>query len=91
LRDFLPQFLASLELVLYSARHTFGTEFMAASKDLKLTMRTMGQVDVKTAMRYQHPETGQVSDIMNARNAQRKSATIDQDGHTFGHSDLPMQ
>jgi integrase len=79
------------ELVLYSARHTFGTESMAASKDLKLTIRTMGQVDVKTAMRYQHPETGQVSDIMNARNAQRKSATIGQDGHTFGHSDLSMQ
>jgi len=38
--------------------------------------RTMGQVDVKTAMRYRHPETGQVSDMMNARNAQRKSATI---------------
>ena len=79
------------ELVLYSARHTFDTEFMAASKDLKLTMHTMGQIDAKTAMRYQHPETGQVSDIMNARNAQRKSATIVQDGHTFGHSDLPMQ
>ena len=47
------------------------TEFMAASKDLKLTMRTMGQVDVKIAMHYQHPETGQVSDIMNARNAQK--------------------
>jgi integrase len=80
----------SAELVPYSARHTFGTEFMAASKDLKLTMRTMGQVDVKTAMRYQHPETGQVSDIMNSRNAQRKSVTSE-NGHTFGHSTLQVQ
>jgi integrase len=79
------------DLVLYSARHTFGTEFMAATKDLKLTMKTMGQVDVKTAMRYQHPATDQVGDVINARNAQRKSATIVQNGHTFGHSDLLMQ
>jgi len=79
------------ELVLYSARHTFGGDLMASSKNLKLTMTAMGQVDVKTAMRYMHPETGQVSDIMNARNAQRKSATTGQDGHTFGHSDLQVQ
>jgi len=37
------------------------------------------------------PDTGQVSDIMNARNAQRKSATIGKDGCTFGHSARSMQ
>ena len=78
------------DLVLYSARHTFGTEFMESTKDLKLTMKTMGHVDVKTAMRYQHPETGQVGDVINKRNAKRKSATA-QNGHTFGHSTLALQ
>jgi hypothetical protein len=64
----------------------FGTEFMEATKALKLTMVVMGQVDVKTAMRYRHPETGQVSDIMNQRNSRRKSA-ITENGHTFGHTE----
>lgn len=77
-------------LVLYAARHTFGTEFMRATKDLKLTMTTMGHVDVKTAMRYQHPETGQVASVIDARNAQRKSAVTGKGdrafGHNFGHS-----
>jgi len=78
------------ELVLYSARHTFGTEFMESTKDLKLTMKTMGHVDVKTAMRYRHPETGQVGNVINERNAKRKSATAP-NGHTFGHSTLRLQ
>jgi len=65
------------ELVLYSARHTFGTEFMESTKDLKLTMKTMGHVGVKTAMRYQHPETVQVGEVINKRTAKRKSATAE--------------
>ena len=73
------------DLVLYSARHTFGTEFMEATKNLKLTMAAMGHVDVKTAMRYQHPETGQVRDIMNQRNSKRKSVTTEEWSHFWAH------
>jgi hypothetical protein len=40
-------------------------------------MASMGHIDVKTAMRYQHPETGQVGDIMNQRNSNRKTATTE--------------
>jgi len=59
---------------------------MEATKNLKLTMAAMGHIDVKTAMRYQHPETGQVSDMMNQRNSKRKSVTTE-NGHTFGHTE----
>jgi hypothetical protein len=38
-------------------------------------MTVMGHVDVKTAMRYQHPDSADSGSIINARNAQRKSAT----------------
>jgi len=38
-------------------------------------------------MRYQHPEAGQVGDVINKRSAKRKSVTA-QSGHTFGHSTL---
>jgi integrase len=43
-------------LVIYSARHTFGTQVLAASGDLAATMKVMGHRDVKTTMRYQHPQ-----------------------------------
>jgi hypothetical protein len=33
--------------------------------NLKLVMQTMGQVDVKTAMKYQHPELDIVRSALN--------------------------
>jgi integrase len=44
------------DYVLYSARHTFGTYLYAKTRNLALVMALMGHGDVKTAMRYQHPE-----------------------------------
>lgn len=43
-------------LVLYCGRHDFGTRVLKKTGNLKLVMQTMGQKDVKTAMKYQHPE-----------------------------------
>ena len=34
-------------------------------------------MSTRVALRYQHPETGQVSNIMNQRNSQRKTATTE--------------
>ncbi len=42
---------------LYCARHTYGTDAMAATKNLFLVMDLMGHQDPKTAKRYQHPDT----------------------------------
>jgi site-specific recombinase XerC len=43
-------------LVLYCARHDYGTRVLMRTGNLAAVMRTMGHRDVKTAMHYQHPE-----------------------------------
>jgi integrase len=55
-------------VVLYSARHTYGTDVYAATGNLKVVMAAMGHTDVKTAMRYQHPELGSAREAIDKRN-----------------------
>jgi integrase len=43
-------------LVLYCARHDYGTYLLGTTGNLKLVMDSMGHADVPTAMKYQHPE-----------------------------------
>jgi integrase len=52
-------------LVLYCGRHDFGTRVLQKTGNLKLVMQTMGHVDVKTAMKYQHPELDIVRSALN--------------------------
>ena len=54
--------------VLYSARHTFGTH-VSRTGNLKLAMAVLGHSDVRTAMRYMHPETELIREIINQKNA----------------------
>lgn len=56
-------------LVLYCARHDFGTHVLQHTGNLKLVMEVMGQKDVKTAMKYQHPEHELVRTVLNRTNA----------------------
>jgi integrase len=44
------------ELVLYCARHDYGTRVLMRTGNLAAVMKSMGHRDVKTAMHYQHPE-----------------------------------
>ena len=44
------------ELVLYCARHDYGTRILMRTANLAAVMKTMGHRDVKTAIDYQHPE-----------------------------------
>jgi integrase len=44
------------ELVLYCARHDYGTRVLMRTGNLSAVMKRMGHRDVKTAMHYQHPE-----------------------------------
>ena len=55
----------SQDLVLYCGRHDFGTRVLKKTGNLKLVMQTMGQKDVKTAMKYQHPELDIVRTALN--------------------------
>lgn len=43
------------DLVLYCGRHDYGTEMTERTGNLKAVMEIMGHVNVKTAMKYQHP------------------------------------
>ena len=52
-------------LVLYCGRHDFGTRVLKKTGNLKLVMQAMGHVDVKTAMKYQHPELDIVRSALN--------------------------
>ena len=54
--------------VLYSARHTFGTH-VSGTGNLKLAMTVLGHSDVRTSMRYMHPETELIREIINQKNA----------------------
>jgi len=44
------------DLVLYCARHDYGTRVLMRTGNLAAVMKTMGHRDVKTAMHYQHPQ-----------------------------------
>ena len=59
-------------LVLYCARHTFGTAAYGATGNLAMVMNVMGHSDVRTAMRYQHPVLDSVRDAIDQRNLRHK-------------------
>jgi len=44
------------DLVLYCARHDYGTRVLSHTGNLAAVMRTMGHKDVRAAMQYQHPD-----------------------------------
>jgi integrase len=62
------------ELVLYCARHDFGTYVLSRTGNLKAVMDAMGHADVKIAMNYQHPELEIVRDAINSRHTLRHTA-----------------
>ena len=67
-------------LVLYCARHTFGTAAYEAG-NLAMVMKVMGHTDVRTSMRYQHPVLDSIREAIDLRNSR----------HNPRHSDLRVQ
>ena len=65
-------------MVLYCGRHDFGTRLLDETKNLKLVMQVMGHVDVKTAMKYQHPELELVRAALNRTAPEWKSDLSEQ-------------
>jgi integrase len=53
-------------LVLYCGRHDFGVVIPERTGNLKAVMKVMGHKDMKTAMRYQHPEVDIVRAALNS-------------------------
>ena len=78
--------------MLYSGRHTFATDLLDATGNIKLVSETLGHASVATTERYVHPSKRGLADIINInqRNATRAREGELQgeisDGHTFGHT-----
>ena len=65
------------ELVLYCARHDFGSFVLAKTGNLKAVMNAMGHGDVRSAMIYQHPEGEIIRNALNARHISRPTVSND--------------
>ena len=59
------------DLVTYSARHTFATDMLAAGQSLGHLNEVMGHEDVKTTMKYLHPDTTKIALVVDNRNNSR--------------------
>ena len=71
------------EIVLYSARHTFGTDLMGrVNGNIVLVGDVMGHTDIKVTRRYIHPSTEGLSEVIDQRNRERKER------HKSGHNAL---
>jgi len=68
-------------LVLYCARHTFGTAVYESTGNLAMVMKVMGHTDARTAMHYQHPALDPIRDAIDQRNLR----------HNSRHSELRVQ
>jgi integrase len=56
-------------LVLYCARHAFGTTVFEETGNLAMVMKVMGHTDVRTSMRYQRPILDPVRKAIDQRNS----------------------
>ena len=70
----------SNKLVLYSARHTYGSYALAATGNLFAVAASMGHVDTKSMEPYQHHDLSSLRDAINHRNQ-----GLPEFGHIFGH------
>ena len=68
-------------LVLYCARHAFGTTVYEETGNLAMVMKVMGHTDVRTSMRYQHPILDPVRKAIDQRNSR----------HNPRHSEVSVQ
>ncbi len=64
-------------LVLYCARHDFGSYVMRKTGNLKAVMDAMGHTSVSVAMNYQHPGVEIVREAINARHILRHTGQTD--------------
>jgi integrase/recombinase XerC len=59
------------ELVLYSARHSFATDLLDRTGNLKLVMDVLGHESVTTTQKYLHPALKGIAEVVNQRNLTR--------------------
>jgi len=77
----------SKKVVLYSARHTYGSYTLAATGNLFAVAGSMGHVDLKSMEPYQHHDLASLREAINLRNQAQNSGPRPEFGHIFGHTD----
>jgi len=65
------------DLVLYCARHDYGSFMLRNSGNMKVVMDMMGQRDYRTALKYQHHEIEVAREVLKARHIPRHTAKDD--------------
>jgi len=65
----------SEDLVLYCARHDYGTRILSNTGNLAAVMTTTGHKDVRAAMQYQHPDLEIVRAALNRTNGSSRQTT----------------
>ena len=64
-------------LVLYCARHDYGSFVLSKTGNMKVVMDLMGQSDYRTALKYQHHEVEVARELLNARHILRHTGEND--------------
>ena len=65
------------DLVMYCARHDYGSFVLSKTGNLKVVMDLMGHRDYRSALHYQHHEVDVARDLLNARHTLRHTAQND--------------
>ena len=63
-------------LVLYCGRHTFATDLLQETNSLKRVQDALGHMDIRTTMKYLHPDVGDNTELINARNRRRDMKVV---------------
>jgi integrase len=74
------------DLVLYSGRHTFATDMLDRTGNLKLVGDLLGHASPVTTARYLHPSLKGVAGLVNDRNMSRRAELVAAQCHTLRHS-----
>jgi len=64
------------ELVLYSTRHSFATDLLDKTGNLKLVQDVLGHESVTTTQKYLHPALKNIAKVVNQRNAGRAAEAV---------------
>ncbi len=64
------------ELVLYSARHSFATDLLDRTGNIKLVMDVLGHESVTTTQKYLHPAMKNIAEVVNQRNVGRAAELV---------------
>ena len=72
----------------HSARHSFATDLLDRTGNLKLVMDVLGHESVTTTQKYLHPELKDIAETVNERNSDNAAANL---RHSLRHSEGVIQ